>query len=115
MVLFQLVVTIFSLRIRSATSAASLLRAATSPARLAMLSPSNATGIRMAMKTSAASTSARVKPEWLLVGASANFIAQVVARLAEPYRVSRSPAQMEQVWTAFIDGSVGQKTDLGQI
>ena len=41
----QFVVTMLSFKIRSATRAASLLRAATSPARLATCSTSTATGI----------------------------------------------------------------------
>src|SRR5262249_55742103 len=92
----QLVLTRLSLRTRSAANAASPFRAATSPARLAMLRPSSATGITIAMNTSAAITSASVNPAaeaqvlpWLglarcpLVWPGANLIIQPVAGLLE--------------------------------
>src|SRR3954468_9066134 len=107
---FQLVVTLFSFKMLSATRAASALRVPISPARLAMCSASTATGMTMAMNNIAASTSASVKAEArCLAVAIANFIVHAIGRLKEPENIAVLRSNPDRRRTGFINGSVRLK------
>src|SRR5690242_1489690 len=109
----------FSTRMRWATRAASPLRSATEPARLAIWRPSMATGITMAMNSNAASTSASVKAARRLAACAgqllfvrvANFIGQVVGRLGQPERSPVAADEAQLLGTGFADGPIRQKAN----
>src|SRR5205085_3355317 len=102
---------------RFRTSAASDLRAATSPLRLAMLNPSSATGMRMAMNTSAARTSASVKALALpfclvrLILARLKFIIQTAPGQHHRDRTLVCADQLHHLGTVFADRAVRHETN----
>src|SRR5436190_22491686 len=77
-----------------------------------MCSASTTTGITMAMNSIAASTSTSVNAarRWLFV-AVANFIIHAVRRLDQPERFAALRGKAQGCRTAFVGGSVRQKTD----
>src|SRR6267142_1429871 len=98
----------------SATSAAILLRVATSPARLAMLRPSRATGMRIAIKTRAARTSASVNAV-LLRFLGANFIVQAAAAEGDFEQSAVASGQAQQLRADFANGTIREKTNPWQV
>src|ERR1700744_3877590 len=114
--LFQFVITRLSFSTRSATRTAMLLRAATSPARLAVWIASTATGITMARNSIAAITSASVNAaQDFLAAGVVNFITLMVACLDQPARKPRTVRQLQRLWAAFINRPVRQELDRRQI
>src|SRR5688572_20850711 len=112
-------VTLASFSTRSATRAATDFRKPTCPARLAMRSPSTATGITMAINASAASTSTSVNAEagrpylaardGRVVGL--NFIGQAIGGLHDSNRMIIPLRQCDPFRAGFADKTVGQKTN----
>src|SRR6478609_10622061 len=118
--LFQFGVTMLSFKIFSATRAASRLRSANTPARLATRIACKATGITMAMKSSAASTSASVKAltpgprRDALRRLIAHFITQPVCRQADPQRAAIAIHQLKTFRAAGADAAVRLEPDVRQ-
>src|SRR5581483_8670820 len=118
----------FSVSNRSARRAARLLRWATSPARLATRRPWMATGTTIAIKASAASTSASVKParrrqtrarylaaRAVVAGLVLNLIVQSVGRLHDPERLTVPSLKGKTVDAGGTDGAIRQKMNSGQL
>src|ERR1035438_1071067 len=119
----QFVVTRVSARRRCATRAASPLRAATVPARLATCIASSATGITIAMNTRAASTSASVKAAHCAMHSdcpglflcAGNLITDPIPRLPHPKRRAVPVGQAQCLGAGLAEGTVRQKAYRRQV
>src|SRR3954468_18395284 len=113
-------VTATSFKSRSAMRVATSLRWPTCPTRLATRNASIATGITIAMKTSAASTSTSVKPfrlaaQYSVVINLLNFIPQPICALADPQHLFFTLTQLNAWRARFRDRAIGQKPDRWQV
>src|ERR1700722_3880271 len=109
-------ITLSSLRTLLPMRAATILRWPTSPAVLATCNPCKATGMTMAINSSAASTSASVKPERrrdALAAVGLNFIFQMRRCFRDPDLCACSLAQVHVLRAGVADKTVGLKSDFG--
>src|SRR5438045_2186491 len=101
-----------SLSTRSPTRIAAALREPSTPARLAMLMPCRATGTTIAMKSSAASTSASVKARLRLVGCiGQELVSEPVGGGGDLQRTLRALAQHKARHAGIIEITVGREPD----